>query len=219
MPRPSPQPDLRKARRRLALRRFLLGRSHRATGDAHYALGCLLRREGQTEAAVRSLTAAERIHRARLGPAHAAVALDLIAIGHCQADWAERRRALQSYERAERILRGMLRRESDDNPNPTTPGPTLRESLAELLAAMATVHRELEQTGKSRTYYEQALRILLDRPGPHSSPACDVALKLAGIGVDPLAVAREQGGESAASALQAAFYALHGHPPTPEPIA
>lgn len=211
------EPKLRRAKRRLALRRFLLGRTHRATGDAYYQTGTLLRLTGEMDGAAHCLSMAERIHRKRLGPGHPAVAIDLFSIGEYQAQWGERRRALQSYERAERILEVQIKQDPSAQ-YPLEDGISLRIRLAYVLSNMGGVLRELELTGKARSCYERALRIVLDDLGPGSDDARHLARNLLAIGVDPLVVAREQGGEPAATALATAYRAAHGTDPLPEPM-
>ncbi len=208
---------LRRAKRRLALRRFLLGRHHRATGDAYYQAGTLLREAGDVECAARWLGMAERIHRKRLGPGHPAVAMDLLAIGEYQAQWGERRRALQSLERAERILEANLVRAAggrvweDD-------GESIGMALGRVNCRMGGVVRELEMLGRARRCYERGLRLFVQEAGAASPEACEAAACLLAVGVDPLVVAREQGGESAATELTEAFRAARGVEPVPEPM-
>jgi len=211
------EPKLKRATRRLALRRFILGRTHRATGDAYYHAGILFHQTGDNDRAARCLQAAERIHRKRLGPGHPAVALDLYSIGQYQAQWGERRRAVQSFERAQKILEARLTADPAAR-YPEPDGPSLRLRLAHVLSSLADVLCELDIRGRARTCGEQALSIYMEELGADSPPACEAARDLSRIGVDPLALARELGGESAALALADAYRHAHGSEPTPEPM-
>lgn len=211
------EPKLKRAKRRLALRRFLLGRTHRATGDAYYQAGTLLRQSGEMDGAARCLAMAERIHRKRLGHGHPAVAIDLFSIGQYQAQEGERRRAVQSYERAERILEAQIARDSTAR-YPAGDGVSLRLHLVQLLHNMGEVLRELELVGRARACEERALRLALEDLGPASQQACALAASLIRIGVNPLVLARELGGEPAATALADAYRAAHGVDPIPEPM-
>lgn len=213
----SVEPKLRRAKRRLALRRFLLGRAHLSTGDAYYQTGLLLRLAGEMEGAARCLAMAERIHRKRLGPGHPTLALDLLAIGEYQAQWGERQRALHSFERAECILEANIRKNAESC-HPAAGGVPLRQHLGHLLWNMGVLHGELDQAGKSRTYFERALRLVVEEEGPASRRSVDLAYRLARMGVDPRALVRELGGEPAASALVSAYREAHGTDPSPEPI-
>lgn len=211
------EPKLKRATRRLALRRFILGRTHRSTADAYYQAGILYHQSGDNDRAARCLQAAERIHRKRLGPGHPAVALDLFSIGQYQAQWGERRRAVQSLERAQKILEARLTADPAAR-YPEPDGPTLRLRLGHVLSAMAAVLRELDIRGRARTCGEQALAIFLEELGAESTEACNAARDLSHIGVDPLALARELGGEPAATALAHAYRHAHGSEPIPEPM-
>ena len=169
------------------------------------------------DGAARCLAMAERIHRQRLGPGHPAVALDLLAIGEYQARWGERRRAVESLERGERILEANLRK-NEAARYPEATGPTLRQHLGLLLRTLAGVHLDLEQRGKARTCLERALRLVVEDAGPQSEQAVAAAGALGALGVDPRVVVREAGGEAAASLLATAFHAVHRRDPIPEPI-
>lgn len=211
------EPKLRKARRRLAWRRFVLGRGHRATADAYFQAGVLHRLAGDMEAAARNLAMAERIHRQRLGPGHPSVALDLFSIGEYQASWGERRRAVNSYEKADRILEGNLKRDPAGR-YPEKGGESLRRHLACVLTNLGGVHVDLDQKGKARTCFERALRLFVEDEGAGGEGAVGVAWSLVRLGVDPTIAVRELGGEPAASALAEAFRRVHGFEPVPEPI-
>ncbi len=171
------EPKLKRATRRLALRRFVLGRTHRATADAYYKAGILYDQHGDNDKAARCLHAAERIHRKR--PGHPAVALDLYAIGLYQAQSGERRRAVQSLERAQKILAARLTADPAAR-SPEPEGPSLRLRLGNVLSAMADVLRELDIRGRARTCGEQALAIIMqelaaDSPSPATLPATSPA--------------------------------------------
>lgn len=211
------EPKLRRAKRRLSLRRFLLGRTHRRTGDAYFEAGTLYRLTGNLDAAAKCLSMAEQIHRARLGPGHPALALDLFSIAEYQTLWGERQRALQSYERARAILEANIRKDPTAR-HPHPDGLPLRQHLALLLANLAALHLELEQAGKARTCAEHALRLFVAEQGAASDQAVRTARQLVGLGVDPLISVREHAGESAAAALRDAYRLTHATDPVPEPI-
>jgi tetratricopeptide (TPR) repeat protein len=213
----SVEQQLRRARRRLAWRRFLFGRSHRSTGDAYFQAGVLYRLAGEMDAAARCLALAERIHRQRLGPGHPAVALDLFSIGEYQAHWGERRRAVASYQKAQRILEANLKKDPAGR-YPAPAGTSLAQHLAFVLCNLGGVHRDLEEQGKARTCFERSLKILVAELGAGSDDAVHLAHHLVQIGVDPLPAVREAGGEPATSLLAEAFRRVHGFEPVPEPI-
>ncbi|MCK4871474.1 MAG: tetratricopeptide repeat protein [Phycisphaerales bacterium] len=154
-------------------------------------IGSVLRARGDLDGALERLREAERIFRKALGDDHPNVATCVNNIGSVLQDKGDLDGALEQYREAERIDRAAF---GDDHP-----------SVASDVNNIGGVLLARGDRDGARRMAGESLRIFIRTHGPRGLNTVQGARNYAGVGGDPIALAREAAGDDAAEALREAM--------------
>lgn len=171
--------------------RAAYGDDHPVVASYVNNIGGVLQNKGDLDGALECFREAERIDRAVYGDNHPEVAIDVNNIGGVLKELDDLDGALKRFREAERIDRAAY---GDHHPRVATDV----NNIGAVLLARGDVEG-------ARAKVSEAFGIFLSTTGPRALDTIQGAKNLMGLGVDPIALAREIVGDEAARQLEEAL--------------